>query len=258
MQLKPIKPSKISDAIADQLRELIRSGALKPGERLPSERELVDQLGVSRPSVREALLKMEARGLVTSRQGGGTFVCDVLAPSIVNPLADLMRGSPEAISDVLECRHGLEELAASYAALRATASDREIIHEKFQALAEANAAGDLERSAAADAEFHMAIAEASHNFALVHITRSLFDLLSTQMQSNWERLLMDPESCAQIHDQHQYIFEAIISTDPDMARNAAHTHLSYIGRRLKELGDRGDRGRSNHPPHTQPESFEIE
>jgi GntR family transcriptional repressor for pyruvate dehydrogenase complex len=238
MQLKPIKPSKISDAISEQIRELILNGSLKPGDRLPSERELVEQLGVSRPSVREALLKLEAKGVVQSRQGGGTFVSDVLAPSIVNPLADLMRDNPEAISDVLECRHGLEELAASYAALRATAEDRAIIRDKFLALDEANQAGDLERSADADAEFHLAIADASHNVALIHITRSLFDLLSTQMKSNWEHLLMNRESCSKIHDQHQFIYDAIISRDPDMARNAAHTHLSYIGRCLKELGDR--------------------
>ncbi|KAA3630372.1 MAG: GntR family transcriptional regulator [Proteobacteria bacterium] len=251
MQLKPIKPSKISDAISEQLKELIRNGALKPGDRLPSERELVEQLGVSRPSVREALLKLEAKGLVTSRQGGGTFVSDVLAPSIVNPLADLMRDNPEAVSDVLECRHGLEELAASYAALRATASDREIIHEKFRALAEASESRDLERSATADSEFHMAIAEASHNFALIHITRSLFDLLSTQMLSNWEHLLTNPESCEQIHDQHQYIFEAIISGDPDMARNAAHTHLSYIGRCLKDITERNNRNASSLLRHAR-------
>lgn len=257
MQLQPIKPSKISDAISEQIRELIRSGALKPGDRLPSERELVEQLGVSRPSVREALLKLEAKGLVTSRQGGGTFVCEVLAPSIVNPLADLMRDNPEAISDVLECRHGLEELATSYAALRSTPGDRKILHDKFQALAAANEARDLERSANADMEFHMAIAEASHNFALIHITRSLFDLLSTQMLSNWEQLLMNPEICRQIHDQHQYIYEAIISGDPEMARNAAHTHLSYIGRCLKEIGERGSRGDSRPLRHASPDASAL-
>ena len=250
MQLKPIKPSKISDAISEQLKDLIRSGDLKPGDRLPSERELVEQLGVSRPSVREALLKLEAKGMITSRQGGGTYVSDVLAPSIVNPLADLMRDNPGAVSDVLECRHGLEELAASYAALRATADDRDLIREKFLALAEASEARDLERAATADAEFHMAIAEASHNFALVHITRSLFDLLSTQMISNWEQLMMDPETCKQIHDQHQYIYDAIVGGDPDMARNAAHTHLSYIGKRLREIGEGGPDGgqRLGHQP----------
>ncbi len=249
MKLKPIKPSKISDAITGQLKELIRSGALKPGDRLPSERELVDQLGVSRPSVREALLKLEARGLITSRQGGGTYVADVLAPSIVNPLADLLRDQPEAVSDVLECRHGLEELAASYAALRATADDRELIHEKLLALKEATQARDLERSATADAEFHMAIAEASHNFALVHITRSLFDLLNTQMMSNWERLLTHPRTCDEIHDQHQFIHEAIVSGDPDMARNAAHSHLSYIGRSLRELILRDEPGNGRARAH---------
>jgi len=240
MQLKRIKPAKISDAIVEQLKELILNGNLKPGERLPSERDLVEQLGVSRPSVREALLILEAKGLVRGRQGGGTFVSDVLAPSIVNPLADLIKDNPEAVSDVLECRHGLEELAASYAALRATPEDREKIREKFHELYDATKAKDMMRAATADADFHMAIAEASHNVALIHITRSLFDLLSNQMISNWEQLVTSDEYCEQIHDQHQYIYEAIASGEPDLARNAAHSHLSYIGRSLKDIGDEND------------------
>ncbi len=241
MQLRPIKPAKISDAIVNQLKELILNGSLKPGDRLPSERELVQQLSVSRPSVREALLILEAKGMVKCRQGGGTFVSDVLAPFIVDPLADLIKDNPEAISDVLECRHGLEELATSYAALRATPANRKIIREHMLALNEANQERDLERSAKADADFHMAIAEAAQNVALIHITRSLFDLLSKQMMSNWEQLLTNPESCDQIHDQHQYIYEAILSGDPDMARNAAHTHLSHIGRCLREINESGSR-----------------
>ena len=235
MKLEPVKPTKVSDTIAEQLKVHILNGVLKPGEKLPAERELVDQLGVSRPSVREALLKLEARGLIESRQGGGTFVKEVLAPSFVDPLSDLIKDNPDAISDVLECRHGLEELAASYAALRATDIDKRRIQEKFDALEAANASRDTTIAAQADSEFHMAIAEASHNVALIHITRSLFDLLGKQMLSNWEQLLKDEESLAEIQSQHQYIFEAILHGDPDMARNAAHHHLSYIGRSLRDI-----------------------
>ena len=100
----------INGFIVDQLKELILNGTLKPRDKLPSERDLVEQLGVSRPSVREALLILEAKGLVRGKQGGGTFVSDVLAPSIVNPLADLIKDNPDAIDDILECRHGLEAL----------------------------------------------------------------------------------------------------------------------------------------------------
>jgi GntR family transcriptional regulator, transcriptional repressor for pyruvate dehydrogenase complex len=247
MLLKPVKPAKISDSIVDQLKELILNGTLKPRDKLPSERDLVEQLGVSRPSVREALLILEAKGLVRGKQGGGTFVSDVLAPSIVNPLADLIKDNPDAIDDILECRHGLEELAASYAAIRASADDLERIREKFFELTEATRAQDLLRSAKADADFHMAIAESSHNAALTHITRSLFDLLNTQMMKNWEQLLTDPKTCDDIHDQHQYIFEAIAGKDPDMARNAAHSHLSYIGRSLKDRADLKNSPNSRKP-----------
>ena len=235
MKLEPVKPTKVSDSIADQLKGLILNGVLKPGDKLPAERELVEQLGVSRPSVREALLKLDARGLIESRQGGGTYVREVLAPTLIDPLSDLIKDNPDAISDVLECRHGLEELAASYAALRATDADRHKIQEKFLALEEANKTKDKAVAAQADTEFHMAIAEASQNVALIHITRSLFDLLGKHMLSNWEQLLTDEESLAEIQSQHQYIFEAILHQDPDMARNAAHTHLSFIGRSLRDI-----------------------
>ncbi|MFT5111484.1 MAG: GntR family transcriptional repressor for pyruvate dehydrogenase complex [Parasphingorhabdus sp.] len=241
MKLEPVKPTKVSDSIAEQLRSHILNGVLKPGEKLPAERELVEQLGVSRPSVREALLKLEARGLIESRQGGGTFVKKILTPTFIDPLSDLIKDNPDAISDVLECRHGLEELAASYAALRATENDRRMIRAKFDAVEEANKSRDTVIAAQADVEFHMAIAEASHNVALIHITRSLFDLLGKQMLKNWQQLLTDEESLLEIHNQHQYIFEAIMHGDPDMARNAAHSHLAYIDRSLNEIREAGRR-----------------
>lgn len=236
MQLQPIKPSRVSDAIAAQIKGQILNGTLKPGDKLPSERELVGQLKVSRPSVREALLKLEAQGLIYSRQGEGTFVLDATASTITNPLINLIKDNPEALSDVLECRHGLEELATSYAATRATDRDRQLIKERFQALAAVHAQRDHAQEAKADAAFHMAIAEASHNVALIHLTQSLFTLLGDQVVQNWERIYASDESYRQIHQQHQEIRDAILSGDASLARNAAHEHLAYIGRCLRGFG----------------------
>lgn len=233
MQLQPIKPARVSDSIAAQLKAQIINGALKPGDRLPAERELVEQLKVSRPSVREALLKLEAQGLIYSRQGEGTFVLDALQASITNPLLNLVKDSPEALSDVMECRHGLEELAASYAAARATGMDRKIIRERFEALQDAHQQRDLELEAKADAAFHMAIADASHNVALIHLTQSLFDLLGDIVLNNWQKIYTMEESYQMIHSQHEEILEAILSGDPGRARHAAHEHLAYIGKCLR-------------------------
>ena len=188
MQLQPVKPARVSDAIADQIKAQILNGILKPGDKLPAERELVEQLKVSRPSVREALLKLEAQGLIQGRQGEGTFVLDATASAITNPLINLVKDNPGALSDVLECRHGLEELATSYAAARANDRDRSLIQQKFQELEAAHAQRDHELEAKADAAFHMAIAEASHNVALIHLTQSLFTLLGDMVVNNWEKI----------------------------------------------------------------------
>lgn len=234
MQLQPVKPAKVSDSIADQIQELILSGALKPGERLPAERELVGQLRVSRPSVREALLKLEAKGLIYSRQGGGTYVAEALTPAITDPLAHMVKDNPDALSDVLECRHGLEVLAASYAAARASDADREDMRHRFAALEAAHGQQDPRLEAKADAEFHLAIAAASHNVALIHLTRSLFDLLGEQVVHNWEQIYRREESRQAIHRQHAQILAAILAGNPEQARHAAHEHLVYIGLCLRQ------------------------
>lgn len=237
MQLQPIKPARVSDNIAVQIKALIRDGTLKPGDKLPAERELMHQLKVSRASVREALLKLEANGLIYSRQGGGTFVADELTPTITNPLAHLISDDPEALSDVMECRHGLEVLAASHAAVRASATVREVIKERFKDLEVAHSRNDLALEAQADADFHMAIAEASNNVALIHVTRSLFDLLGDQVIHNWEQIYRQRESREEIHRQHKEILDAILARDAEAARNAAQRHLAFVGRCLREGSD---------------------
>lgn len=237
MQFQPIKPVRVSDHIAEQIKSLIRNGALKPGDKLPAERDLMTQLKVSRASVREALLKLEATGLIYSRQGGGTFVAHELTPTITNPLAHLIKDDPQALSDVMECRHGLEVLAASHAAVRATATVREAIRDRFADLEAAHSRQDLELEAKADAEFHMAIAEASSNVALIHLTRSLFDLLGDQVIHNWEQIYRQRESREAIHHQHREILRAILARDAESARNAAQRHLAFVGRCLREGSD---------------------
>ncbi|GAB4362453.1 MAG: FCD domain-containing protein [Gammaproteobacteria bacterium] len=234
MQLQPIKPARVSDHIAEQIKALIRTGALRPGDKLPAERELMQQLKVSRASVREALLKLEANGLIYSRQGGGTFVADELTPTITNPLAHLIHDNPDALSDVMECRHGLEVLAASHAAVRASPTVQQVIKERFADLEAAHAREDLELEAKADADFHMAIAEASNNVALIHLTRSLFDLLGDQVIHNWEQIYRQKESREAIHQQHREILDAILARDAEAARNAAQRHLAFVGRCLRE------------------------
>ena len=94
-----VRRPRLSDTITDQIEDLIASGKLRPGDRLPAERELAQQLDVSRPSLREALLILESRGLLQARRGGGFNVTDVTAPTITDPLVHLLQRHPETVDD---------------------------------------------------------------------------------------------------------------------------------------------------------------
>ena len=120
MEVGQIRQRRLSDNIVEQLETMILEGTLQPGQRLPAERALAEQFGVSRPSLREAVQKLVAKGLLISRQGGGNYVSDSLGSSFSDPLLSLLEGHPEAHRDLLEFRHTLEADCAYYAALRAT------------------------------------------------------------------------------------------------------------------------------------------
>ena len=127
---KPVKQAKLSDIILAQLETMILEGSLKPGQKLPAERELAKQFDVSRPSLREAIQKLEAKNLVTRRQGGGTFVSEKVLSGFSDPLFALMANNKESQFDLLEFRHGIEGMSAYYAAMRGTQADFDEIQRK--------------------------------------------------------------------------------------------------------------------------------
>ncbi|MEP5780668.1 MAG: GntR family transcriptional regulator, partial [Hyphomicrobiales bacterium] len=119
-----VKHRKISDVIVEQLESMILEGSFSAGQKLPPERELAAQFAVSRPSIREAIQKLVARGVLFSRHGGGTYVSDQLGSAFADPLQDLLSAHDEFLYDQLEFRDALEGLAAYYAALRSTDADK--------------------------------------------------------------------------------------------------------------------------------------
>src|SRR6478735_7810422 len=168
---------RLSDVVSGQIRELISNGTLLPGQRLPAERDLAEQLNVSRPSLREALIRLESDGFIRAVARGGFVVSDVTAPLVSVPLATLLEHHPGASADVLELRHGLETLSTAYAAERATDADLERIAAAFDALQAAAAEPKRTRIAEKDAAFHLAIADATHNVALAHVMHGLHELV---------------------------------------------------------------------------------
>jgi GntR family transcriptional regulator, transcriptional repressor for pyruvate dehydrogenase complex len=235
LAVMPPRRQRLSDAIIEQIEHLIVEGVLKPGDSIPSERDLAKQLGVSRPSLREALLVLESRGLLQGRRGGGFCVTDITGPTITDPLVHLLQRHPSTVDDVLELRHGLECVAAYFAALRATSADVTRLRQMVVAMSRRRAERDALEDADLDADFHMAIAEASHNVALVHVMRGIFNLMRSSMMRSREVLYHQPGNVKLLDEQHVKIVESICSHDADAARRAANLHLSFIQTSMREL-----------------------
>ncbi len=231
----PITQEKVSDAVMRQIESLILEGVLRPGDRLPPERELAKTLDVSRPSLRDALLSLEKRGLLVARQGGGTYIADVMRSVFADPIVPLFGKHERATTDLLEFRREVEGMAASYAALRATDSDIEILGSLFAAMEEARLSGDAKREAELDVEFHSAIVDAGHNVVLIQTLRSIYALLRQGVFHNRQLLYESPGARDQLLAQHRAIYDAIIARDPEAARAAAEAHMVYVSAEREKL-----------------------
>ncbi len=191
-----VQVPRISDAVAASLERRILEGSLKPGDRLAPERELAAEFGVSRPSLREAIQKLASKGMVQSKQGGGTYVTDSLNSTFFDPWRDMLGNHPNLREDMLEFRHMLEGQAAFWAAERATEADLQRLEQTFKALSDAFASDDTEKRSAADIAFHQAIGDAAHNALLGHMSAALLRLMHDNIRLNLGELKTIPCSCA--------------------------------------------------------------
>ncbi|PIE00939.1 MAG: transcriptional regulator LldR [Thiothrix nivea] len=230
-----MKKVRIAEQIAQQLEAMISRDNLQPGDRLPAERKLAEQLGVSRPSLREAIQMLNSRGLLYSRQGGGTFIKNTTVEDISDPMLMLFRENPEYRFDVLEIRHALEGNAAFYAALRATEEDKQRIRENYERMIFLHNGETPMAEARADAAFHLSIVEASHNLVLLHVMRGLFDLLQNSISHNLDKLYTLPHVFKPLNTQHRMLMEAVVNGEPAAARAAAQQHLVFVENSIKEI-----------------------
>lgn len=227
-------PPRLSDVVANSLEARILEGSLKPGDLLPSERKLALELGVSRPSLREAIQKLVSKGMLTTRHGGGTSVTDRMEATFAAPWQEMLLGHPALQTDLLEFRHMLEGEAATLAAQRATDDDLVRIGAVMARLEAAYADDDLEASIENDVAFHQAIAEASHNAMIGHLTASLMRVVRDHVAGNLKHLHAWPAQWQQIIAQHRAIWQAIQRRDSRRASRAAHTHIEYVRQTMEE------------------------
>lgn len=224
---RPAVP-RLSDTVAVELEKRILEGSLKVGDRLPSERDLASELGVSRPSLREALQKLARKGLVETRHGGGTVVTDRLEASFASPWQEMLKGHPLLQSDLLEFRHMLEGEAARLASERATDADIARIGAAYEALDAAYEKADMKACTDTDVAFHQAIADASHNVLMGHLSASLLRVIHGHVASNLAYLQSRPSQWAQLRAQHRSIWDAVRTRRPDLALQGARSHVEFV------------------------------
>lgn len=221
------------ETVLRTLETALLDGSLPPGARLPSERVLAQQHAVARNTVREAIARLAARGLVRSRPGAGVFVTDRLRTGIVSPWGQLVADHPDLRDDILEFRRVLEGATAYFAALRADASDLERIRTLLAELERARDNDDQGAEAGFDARLHEAIAQASHNTMFLHLHTSVIGMLREHITNNGSGLRQRDECTpAQLLEQHRAVCAAIGAHQPEQARTAMQTHIDFVRSRV--------------------------
>lgn len=223
-----IRQPKLSDVIEQRLESLISEGILRPGEKLLPERELAKKFAVSRPSLREAILRLESKGLLVRRHGGGTYVQTQLWPDVSHPLVNLLTQHQETQFDLLETRHAFEGISAWYAALRGTDEDFLRIKERYQAILSAQQQGDVEAETQTVMRYQITVAEATHNIVLLHLLHGLQPILTPSVRDILQMIYTRADGQQQINVLRAAVFEAIMAREPEKARDASHRHLAFI------------------------------
>jgi GntR family transcriptional regulator, transcriptional repressor for pyruvate dehydrogenase complex len=234
MPFQKVLTEKLSQSVVRQIELLVLRGILRPGERLPSERELSERMAVSRPSLREAIADLSERGLLTARPNAGIYVAEVLGSAFSPALVDLFSRHDEAVFDYLAFRRDMEGLAAERAARLGSDTDLAVVATIFEKMEAAHSKRDPSDEAALDAQFHMAIIEASHNVVMLHMMRSMFDLLRQGVFYNRQMLFKARTTRDVLLNQHRAINAALQSRDPAAARAAVEAHLGFVA---EALGD---------------------
>jgi DNA-binding FadR family transcriptional regulator len=227
MRLKTVETRRLYRQIAEQIRRLIHRGHLRPSDRLPAERELARQLGVSRPSLREALIALEVEGLLDVRIGSGIYVAQ---PGGRTRAASISGDSGPF--EVIRARRLIEGECAALAAKHGSAA-------QLRAIRTAHA--DLQREAkhhhnplAKDRAFHVRIAEASGNSALVLVVQTLWDQRMGELYRALEQKLEYPAMAADTLREHGAVLRAILARDSAAARAAMHRHMDMTKKRYSK------------------------
>ncbi|MEO5760474.1 MAG: transcriptional regulator NanR [Mesorhizobium sp.] len=228
-----IKQRKLSDEVAGHLERLICDGELKEADRLPSERELMRQYGVGRPSIREALVRLSKMGLVEVRSGERARVTRPTPQFVIDALAGPARhmiAAPGGVQDFQNARIFFEIGLARNAAEHATKEDIEAFAEALEA--NRQSLGDLKRFERTDVEFHYVLALMMRNSIFTAIHAALAEWLLEQRRTT---LAAAPGEAEEAYKAHKRIFTAIAARDPEQSERAMRDHLEHVARRYANV-----------------------
>ncbi|MDB4868008.1 MAG: GntR family transcriptional regulator [Cohnella sp.] len=226
------RPLKSSEWVLNELKHQLEEGTPRPGDKLASVVDLAERFGVGRSTIREALSALKAMGLLDIRQGGGTYVKALPTKPSGEPLAEWMANA-ESLLHLVEVRRVLEAGNASLAARNRTEADLEALRAtvtRMQQVLSDDRAGEQ-----ADTDFHLLLAEATHNPLLIDLTRSLSEQLGRSMKDTralW--FYADRHSAEQLLEEHEGILQAVTLRDERQASERTEKHLSKVEQVLRE------------------------
>jgi GntR family transcriptional repressor for pyruvate dehydrogenase complex len=226
-----IERKRLTDQIIDQLIAMISDGKLKPGDKLPSETALMEQFGVGRSSLREAVGALSLIGMLTVRPGHGTHVAPSAGESFSKPLRwGMFMSWREKLHEFIEARITIEQTLVGMAVERATEAEIEEIKRSHNLLKVSKLT--KRKTIEADLVFHMSIAKASHNSVLARFLEEL-----RQPVKNWmeQKASLYGEKNYNVFEEHDAIVNAIEAHNPENARKAIREHLELAGERLTAL-----------------------
>jgi GntR family transcriptional repressor for pyruvate dehydrogenase complex len=220
---KSVQIERLYEQIVEQVEKSILSGELKPGDKLPAERELAEQFSVSRTAIREAVKTLTQIGLVEVRPGRGTFVTNSTSSVVRRSIGLMVKiESARGTLDLVEVREILEPEIAAMAASRANEEHLAAL-KKAVALMD-TAKDDPDTFIEGDMNFHLALAEGSQNVLILVLINTLVDLLQDQRK----RISLVPGGINRAQEHHRAVLQAVLNRDPGAAREAMRAHLQQI------------------------------
>jgi GntR family transcriptional repressor for pyruvate dehydrogenase complex len=227
----PVKNTKVYEQVIEQIKEMIASGKLKKGDKLPPERELVEQLKASRTSIREAIRALQIIGLVECRQGGGNFIRESFENSLFEPLSIMFVLQNSKPEEILELRKIVEVETAALAAEKIKDNELEEIQEIIKQMRKCS---DEVTGSELDKDLHYKIANASGNFLVVSVLSAISSLVDSFIKDARKMILRQSENKEVLMEHHENLYNALKNHEKNKAAEIMRKHLDFVNQFLSE------------------------